>query len=91
VRLFPIQHTRARRAPEPLLDAEICLGGHPIVLFFSPPRIPSTAMRGGEPNHAFLDGRAMAPVGMQTGNPSEALGPFTGSNAGSARGPSSYS
>jgi hypothetical protein len=48
-------------------------------LFYSPPCIPSTAMRGGDPNHTYLDGQAMAPSELQMGNPSEALRPFIGS------------
>ena len=32
VRFLLIRHTRACRAPEPLLDAETHLGGHPVFL-----------------------------------------------------------
>jgi hypothetical protein len=79
------------RAPKPLLDAEIRLGGRLIFLFYSPPRIPSVVMRGGELSHTFLDGLAMALGDLQMGNPSEALVPFAGSKSRSPRGPSSYS
>lgn len=66
-------------SPEQIIDAEIHLGGHPILLLYSPLPIPSTTMRGGEPNRTFLIGLAMVLGELQTGNPSEALGPFTGS------------
>jgi hypothetical protein len=33
---FPIHHTRARRAPKPLLDVEICLGVIPSFCFTLP-------------------------------------------------------
>ena len=65
-----------------MLDVEIRLGGCPIFLFYSPSRIPFAVMRGGEPNHTFLDGLAMALDELQIGNLSEALAPFTGSKRG---------
>jgi hypothetical protein len=72
VQLSPIHHTLLRRAPESLLDAKICLGGRPVFLFYPPPHIPFMVMRGGEPNHAFLDGLAMELGELQMGDLSEA-------------------
>jgi hypothetical protein len=59
--------------------------------YYSPPCIPFAGMRGGEPNHTFLDGLAMALDELQTGNLSEVLVPFVGSKHRVCWGPSSYS
>jgi hypothetical protein len=48
-------------------------------------------MRRGESYHAFLDGLEMTLGELQTGNPSEAMVPSTGSKRGVRWGPSSYS
>jgi hypothetical protein len=71
-----------RGEPPSLCSMHNLSWGHPIFLFYSTPCIPSAAMRGGELNHAFLDGRAMAPRELQTSNPSEAPAPFAGSKRG---------
>jgi hypothetical protein len=73
--------------PESLLGAKIRLGVVPSFCFTLPRASPFAVMDGGEPNHAFLDGLAMTVDELQTGNSSEALGPWSfayDSSAGSA-------
>jgi hypothetical protein len=73
MRLSPIRHAPAGRAPESLLDAEICLG---VILYFQFTLLPcilSIGMRGGEPYHTFLDGLSMALGEIKMGNSSETL------------------
>jgi hypothetical protein len=91
VQLLSICHTRAGRALEPLLDAEVRLGGLPHLFGFTLPCASYAGMRGGEPYHAFLDGLAMALGELQVGNPSEALDALAGSKHGVRWGLSSYS
>lgn len=85
VRLSPVHHTRAGRALESPLDANIYLGGRLICLVYSPPCIPFAKVRGGEPYHAFLDGILMVLSELQMGNSSEALVPLQDPNMGSSR------
>jgi hypothetical protein len=80
VRLFPLT-ILVRDEPLSLCSMQRSIWGSSC-LFYSPPHISSAAMRGGESNHSFLDGLAVALGELQTGNLSEALGPFVGSKRG---------
>jgi hypothetical protein len=79
VQLSSVCHTCVRRAPKPLLDAGVRLGGLSYLFSLLYPTHPLGGNGGCELYHTFLNGLAMGLGELQPSNPSEALVPSIGS------------